>query len=148
MRKLLFLPLLLLAECGYKAPPPGKLEFQGPGVKILSPQPSDTVRDTACVVFRASDPSKVGKTVLYVEGSRVAELEIARPDTAVIGTLCFDSKAYYDGQLRIFVSAYDLWDNQANSDTIIVYASNGRKAEGEVIDTLTPQGPAPAPRRR
>ncbi len=147
MRRLFSAALItaLFASCGYKAPPPGKPELKGPVVKLLEPHSGDTVRDTACAVISASDPSGVAQVSLMVRGSAVGQRKFEKPDTTVICTLCFDSKAYFDGMLKLSATAMDVWDNRGNSDTVQVYALNGRKAEGGEIDTT---GPAPSGRPR
>ncbi len=145
MRKLGIALMLLVSSCGYKAPPPGKPELEGPKITIIEPHEADTVKDTACVVFKAHDPSKTARAALFVDGTSVSELKIAKPDTTVVGTLCFNSAEYYDGIRKIHVVAYDTWDNRGESGRITVYSLNGKVAEGGGRDTT--KGPTPVHHR-
>ncbi len=146
MRKWAVVAVIAVSSCGYKAPPPGKPELQGPSVKIISPQPGDTIKDTSGVIFEASDVSKVGRASLMVDGTAITELKMQTPDTVVQGTLRFNSAEYFDGQHKLKVVAYDLWDNRGESREIVVRFLNGRLAEGG-RDTVGTEEKKPIPRR-
>lgn len=110
----LFIFLLLLIDCGYKAPPPGKPDWRPPVVQTVYPQEGDTIYSDTVVNFLISDESPIRVVRLIVDGKVVSVDSIAPFELRLLREFLKDSS-------RVKVAAIDNWDNIGESKSVTVF---------------------------
>ncbi len=116
MKKKIILALaVIFLSCGYKAPPPGKPDWNPPSIKILSPRDCDTIRGNTPVQVFLQDESKVIKVILFVSGKPLLQDSVEPFELTLFADSIKDSLA------EIKARAYDVWDNMGESAPVKVF---------------------------
>ncbi|MGB9823867.1 MAG: Ig-like domain-containing protein [Candidatus Hydrothermia bacterium] len=116
MKKEILLALAVtFLSCGYKAPPPGKPDWNPPSVKILSPRDGDTIREDTPVQVFLQDESRIVKVILIVSGKPVLQ------DSVEPFELTLFADSIKDTLAEIKVRAFDVWDNMGESAPVKVF---------------------------
>ncbi len=110
---------LIAFGCAYKAPPPGKPDFDPPEIKVLNLKDKDTIRDTLKVEVKVEDKSKILWVKMIVNGEEFAvdtlkpyEFFIPPPDTI----------------WKLMFKAMDEWENLGSSKLFKIF--------GPFVDTM------------
>ena len=110
---------LILSACGYKAPPPGKPDFEAPEIKVLNLKDKDTIRDTTEILLEVKDKSQIIWVKMFVNGEEYS-VDTVSPYRFLIPPP--------DKIWKIAFSAMDVWENKRNTRTFEIY--------GPFIDTM------------
>ncbi|MEO0255317.1 MAG: Ig-like domain-containing protein [candidate division WOR-3 bacterium] len=111
--------LFIFSSCGYKAPPPGKPDFENPKIKVINLKDKDTIRDTIKISLEVEDNSKIKWVKMIVDGKEF-----------IIDTIPpFEFKlSPPQKKINILFQAMDKWENIGSSKTFEIF--------GPFIDTV------------
>jgi len=110
---------LILSACGYKAPPPGKPDFEAPEIRVFNLKDKDTIREKREVLIEVKDKSKIIWVKMIVNGEEYS-VDTTPPYKFIITPP--------DKIWKIVFSAMDVWENQGNTKTFEIY--------GPFLDTI------------
>ncbi len=110
---------LILSACGYKAPPPGKPDFEAPEIRVLNLKDKDTIRKERLILIEVKDDSRI-KWVKMSVNEKDYSMDTIPPYEFFLSPP--------DRLLRVLFSVMDIWENQGNIGPFEIY--------GPFVDTL------------
>lgn len=100
-------------SCGYKAPPPGKPDFEKPEIKVMNLKDRDTIRDTVKVILEIKDDSKIKWVKMVADGKELGIDSIPPYEFKLVPP---------EKKINIFFQAMDMWENIGSSKTFEIFS--------------------------